>query len=453
MSNVFADPRLIAALTTGLKKINFTTPTPVQKQVIPAMLSHQTVVVQAATGSGKTHAYLLPLFNQIVAETPVVQAIVTAPSRELADQLYQVAKELRDACGLDIQIAHLAGGTDRERQVTQLTHRNPQLVIATPGRLTDLVKKKILTVDQVKTFVIDEADMTLDMGFLADVETVMAKLPKDVQVAAFSATIPVKLRHFLHKYLTRPEAIVVDNPTVIAPTIKNDLLDVGAKNRKHVIYQLLTLGQPYLAMVFANTKQTVDELTKYLQDQGLKVTKIHGDIPARERKRVLRRIEAGQYQYVVATDLAARGLDIDGVSLVINAEIPRDLEFVVHRIGRTGRNGLSGHAITLIHEEELNRIAELEHIGIKFDFVELRSGVLQPRKNHHAREQRRAKNDRLDPKLLGFVKKEKRQRKPGYKKKIQAAIKDDAAKKRKLQTRHDLRVKRRHRQQRNQSER
>ncbi|MCT7732589.1 MAG: DEAD/DEAH box helicase, partial [Lactobacillus crispatus] len=280
------------------KKIHFEKPTKVQEKVIPAMLSDLSVVVQAATGSGKTHAYLVPIFNEIEEDKRYVQAIVTLPSRELADQLYQVARQLRDAAGMHFSIAHLAGRTDRERQLEKYQNNTPQLVIATPGRLLDFVQKKVFAVDQVKTFVIDEADMTLDMGFLNDIDQVAAKLPKDVQIAAFSATIPVKLSNFLRKYMAHPDDIVIDNPSVIAPTIKNDLLDIGSKDRKNVLYKLLTMGQPYLALVFANTKQKVDELTNYLQDQGLKVAKIHGGVTERERKRTLRQVEQGQYQYV-----------------------------------------------------------------------------------------------------------------------------------------------------------
>src|SRR5699024_7205744 len=200
---------------------HFEKPTKVQEKVIPAMLSDLSVVVQAATGSGKTHAYLVPIFNEIEEDKRYVQAIVTLPRRELADHLYQVARQLRDAAEM------------------------------------------LFAVDQVKTFVIDEADMTLDMGFLNDIDQVAAKLPKDVQIAAFSATIPVKLSNFLRKYMAHPDEIVIDNPSVIAPTIKNDLLDIGSKDRKNVLYKLLTMGQPYLALVFANTKQKVDELTNY----------------------------------------------------------------------------------------------------------------------------------------------------------------------------------------------
>ncbi|RVU70559.1 MULTISPECIES: DEAD/DEAH box helicase [Lactobacillus] len=439
MNNTFTDSRIRPELQTGLEKIHFDKPTEVQERVIPALLSRVNVVVQAATGSGKTHAYLVPVFNDIDETKNYVQAIITAPSRELADQLYQVAKQLRKASGLDISIGHLAGGTDRERQLAKMANKKPQLVIATPGRLLDFVEKKVFAVDSVKDFIIDEADMTLDMGFLADIDKVAAKLPKDVLFAAFSATIPVKLANFLRKYMAHPDEIIIDNPAVIAPTIKNDLLDIGSKDRKNVLYKLLTLGQPYLALVFANTKQKVDELVNFLQDQGLKVAKIHGGITERERKRTLRQVEQGQFQYVVASDLAARGLDIDGVSLVINYEVPRDLEFVIHRIGRTGRNGLPGHAITLIREEEMKRIQELENMGVHFDFVELKHGELVPRKHYRSRENRQGKNRKLDTKLVGYVKKEKRIRKPGYKKKIKRAIQEDNRQKRKLEQRHEIR--------------
>lgn len=439
MNNTFTDTRIKPEIRAGLKKIHFTKPTAVQEKVIPLLLAHKNAVVQAATGSGKTHAYLVPIFNDLDEHANYVQAIITAPSRELADQLYQVAEKFKKATGFNISIAHLAGGTDRERQIEKMQNRKPQLVIATPGRLFDFVQKKIFVVDQVKDFIIDEADMTLDMGFLSQIEQVTNRLPKSVLMAAFSATIPVKLANFLKKHMGHPEEVIIDNPTVIAPTIKNDLLDIGSKRRKAVLYELLTMGQPYLALVFANTKQKVDELTTYLQDQGLKVAKIHGGITERERKRTLRQVEQGQFQYVVASDLAARGLDIKGVSLVINYEVPRDLEFMIHRIGRTGRNGLPGHAITLIREEEMNRIEELEKVGVHFDFIEIKNGALVPRKHYHRRKDRKESNHKLNTKLVGYVKKERRKRKPGYKKKIKRAIQEEKRTQHKLEERHRIR--------------
>ena len=438
-NNIFENEKLRPELKSGLEKINFKKPTKVQEKVIPELLIGDSVVVQAATGSGKTHAYLIPILNMIDEKVPVTQAIVTAPSRELATQLYKVARQLRDAAGLKISIEYLGGGNDRNRQIEKAESNAPQLVIATPGRLHDFVSKKIINLENVKVFIIDEADMTLDMGFLHQMDEIIGKLGKDAILGAFSATIPVKLENFLRKYMAKPEFIVIDNPAVIAPTIQNDLIDVGSKDKKQLLYKLLTMGQPYLALVFANTKKTVDELARYLEDQGLKVAKIHGGITERERKRIIRQVRQGQYQYVVASDLAARGNDIDGVSLVINYEIPKDLEFVIHRIGRTGRNNLPGHAITLIYDDEMSDIEDLEKLGIHFDFKELRNGELVERTHYHRRDNRRVRSQKLDNRLVGMVKKAKKKRKPGYKKKIKQAIQKDRQQKRKLEERHQMR--------------
>ena len=452
MNNIFENEQINPAIRQGLKKINFVKPTEVQEKVIPVLMARKNAVVQAVTGSGKTHAFLIPVMNEIDENLQFPQAILTTPSRELAQQLYQVARQLRDASGLDITIAHLAGGTDRERQIESISRHKPQIIIATPGRLHDFVEKKILPLDYVKNFVIDEADMTLDMGFLSEIDFIAQRLPQNCVLTAFSATIPVKLANFLRKYMAKPETIIIDNPTVISPTVKNDLLDIGSKNRKKILYQLLTIGQPYLALIFANTKQTVDELAEFLINQGLKVAKIHGGITERERKRTMREVEAGQYQYVVATDLAARGIDIEGVSLVINYEIPRELEFVIHRIGRTGRNGMSGHAITLIREEEMNQILKLEKMGIHFDFVEIKDSSLVPRTHYHNRKLRQSTSQGLDNKVRGMVKKAQKKRKPGYKKKIKRAIKQDRAQKNRIEQRSKIRKAKRQRKNRRDSQ-
>ena len=452
MNNIFENEQINPAIRQGLKKINFVRPTEVQEKVIPVLMARKNAVVQAVTGSGKTHAFLIPVMNEIDENLQFPQAILTTPSRELAQQLYQVARQLRDASNLNLSIALLAGGTDRERQIESISRHKPQIIIATPGRLHDFVEKKILPLDYVKNFVIDEADMTLDMGFLSEIDFIAQRLPQNCVLTAFSATIPVKLANFLRKYMAKPETIIIDNPTVISPTVKNDLLDIGSKSRKKVLYQLLTMGQPYLALIFANTKQTVDELAEFLINQGLKVAKIHGGITERERKRTMREVEAGQYQYVVATDLAARGIDIEGVSLVINYEIPRELEFVIHRIGRTGRNGMSGHAITLIREEEMNQILKLEKMGIHFDFVEIKDNSLIPRTHYHNRKLRKSTSQGLDNKVRGMVKKAQKKRKPGYKKKIKRAIQQDRAQKNKIEQRSKIRKAKRQRKDRRDSQ-
>ena len=452
MNNIFENDQINPAIRQGLKKINFVKPTEVQEKVIPVLMARKNAVVQAVTGSGKTHAFLIPVMNEIDENLQFPQAILTTPSRELAQQLYQVTRQLRDASNLNLSIALLAGGTDRERQIESISRHKPQIIIATPGRLHDFGEKKILPLDYVKNFVIDEADMTLDMGFLSEIDFIAQRLPQNCVLTAFSATIPVKLANFLRKYMAKPETIIIDNPTVISPTVKNDLLDIGSKSREKILYQLLTIGQPYLALIFANTKQTVDELAEFLINQGLKVAKIHGGITERERKRTMREVEAGQYQYVVATDLAARGIDIEGVSLVINYEIPRELEFVIHRIGRTGRNGMKGHAITLIREEEMNQILKLEKMGIHFDFVEIKDSSLVPRTHYHNRKLRQSTSQSLDNKVRGMVKKAQKKRKPGYKKKIKRAIKQDRAQKNRIEQRSKIRKAKRQRKNRRDSQ-
>lgn len=428
--STFADYNFAPFLQQALAQIKFTKPTPVQQQVIPVINAGRDAVVQAQTGSGKTHAYLLPLLNQLTT-APVVQIVITAPSRELAYQIRLAAEQLLQPAAHTWKIGFYVGGTDKQHQIASLRKQQPQIVIGTPGRILDLLKSQHLLVNTTQHLVIDEADMTLDMGFLNDVDRIASAMPAQLQMLVFSATIPQKLQPFLKKYLHQPQNIQLTVPTIIAPNITNWALFTRGRDRKQVLYQVLTMGQPYLALIFANTKTAVTEIYEYLAARGLNVTQIHGDLPARTRRRTMKAIENMEYQYVVASDLAARGIDIPGVSHVINAEIPREDEFFIHRVGRTGRNQMSGLAITLFDPDEIDKINHLEELGIKF--------VIKQIKNHefvdyqlNQRRQRRAQSSALDPGLRGLVKKQQRKKKPGYRKKIKQAIKTDRAQKRKL---------------------
>ena len=428
--STFADYNFAPFLQQALAQIKFTKPTPVQQQVIPVINAGRDAVVQAQTGSGKTHAYLLPLLNQLTT-APVVQIVITAPSRELAYQIRLAAEQLLQPAAHTWKIGFYVGGTDKQHQIASLRKQQPQIVIGTPGRILDLLKSQHLLVNTTQHLVIDEADMTLDMGFLNDVDRIASAMPAQLQMLVFSATIPQKLQPFLKKYLHQPQNIQLTVPTIIAPNITNWALFTRGRDRKQVLYQVLTMGQPYLALIFANTKMAVTEIYEYLAARGLNVTQIHGDLPARTRRRTMKAIENMEYQYVVASDLAARGIDIPGVSHMINAEIPREDEFFIHRVGRTGRNQMSGLAITLFDPDEIDKISHLEELGIKF--------VIKQIKNHefvdyqlNQRRQRRAQSSALDPGLRGLVKKQQRKKKPGYRKKIKQAIKTDRAQKRKL---------------------
>lgn len=418
----FNQYRLKEFLTRALEDLNFKVPTPIQEKVIPAILKKESVIAQSQTGSGKSHSFLLPTINSLDSSLPQVQLIITSPSRELANQLYTVTKQLLQYS--DLTVSNFVGGTDKQRQITKLQANQPHIVIGTPGRILDLMKENAIVPTYVKTLVIDEADMTLDLGFLNDVDNIASQFASDLQMLVFSATIPQKLKPFLKKYMASPIEITIDNEAVVSEHVTNKLLSTKGQNALDLLYNVLTIGQPYLAMVFANTKQYVEKITYDLRERGLKVAMIHGDVPARSRKQIMRQIQNMEYQFVVASDLAARGIDIEGVSLVVNMEIPKELDFFIHRVGRTGRNGLAGEAVTFYTPEDDNAIVLLEKRGINFTPVVYKNGELQETFDRRRREQREKTNAVInDTVISGMIKKAKKTVKPGYKRKLNEQIK------------------------------
>lgn len=433
----FTDFTLKPYIQEALLDLNFQVPTPVQERLIPLVLSGRDIVGESKTGSGKTHTFLLPIFQSLEEGSSQVQAVITAPSRELATQIYKACQQLAAFSPTEIRLANYVGGTDKTRQIERLQSHQPHIVIGTPGRIYDLVQSGHLDLHRAKTFVVDEADMTLDMGFLDTVDRIAARLAKDVQILVFSATIPQKLQPFLKKYLTNPIMEKIKTQTVIADTIDNWLLSTKGRDKNGQILEVIQSMQPYLAMIFVNTKTRAEELHHFLVANGLKVAKIHGDVPPRERKRIMNQVKNLDYQYIVATDLAARGIDIEGVSHVINDEIPQDLSFFVHRVGRTGRNGLSGTAITLYKPSDDSDIRELEKLGISFVPKVLKDGLFQDTYDRDRRLNREKSQQKLDTEMIGLVKKKKKKIKPGYKKKIQWAVNE----KRRKEKRAELRAK------------
>ena len=386
----------------ALLDLNFVEATEVQEKLIPIVLAGRDLVGESKTGSGKTHTFLLPIFQKMNEDVENVQAVITADK--------------------EIRVANYVGGTDKSRQIGKLTSSQPHIVIGTPGRIYDLVASGDLAIHKAHTFVVDEADMTLDMGFLITVDKIASSLPKDLQFLVFSATIPQKLQPFLKKYLSNPVIEQIKTKTVISDTIDNWLISTKGRDRNAQIYEITQLLQPYLAMIFVNTKTRADELYSYLTTQGLKVTKIHGDIAPRERKRIMNQVKKLDFEYIVATDLAARGIDIEGVSHVINDAIPQDLSFFVHRVGRTGRNGLLGTAITLYQPSDDSDIRELEKLGIHFIPKMIKNGEFQDTYDRDRRANREKTPEKLDTEMIGLVKKKKKKIKPGYKKKIRWAV-------------------------------
>ncbi|MFT8400315.1 MAG: DEAD/DEAH box helicase [Lentilactobacillus diolivorans] len=442
----FSEFNLKPFLLEAIKDLKFDHPTPVQEKLIPVIMKHRDVVGQSATGSGKTHAFLLPIFNQIDPSVQKFQAVITTPSRELAYQIIEAAKQLAKFSPEPISTGAYVGGTDKVRQEDKLKREQPQLIIGTPGRIWDLIKNGGLDVHTASQLVIDEADMTLDMGFLDVVDHIAASFGKDVQMMVFSATIPQKINVFLKKYMDNPVIEEIPVSTIISPTIDNWLISTKGQDKNQLIYKLLTIGEPYLVLIFANTRKRVEELTDYLKGQGLKVAMIHGGMRPRERKQVMKRVKNLDFQFVVATDLAARGIDIQGVSDVINDDIPtEDLEFFIHRVGRTGRNGMSGTSITLYSPDEEKEVEELEDMGIHFKPKALKHGEIIDSYDRNRRKTHRKHHDRLDPTMIGMIKKKKKKIKPGYKRRIKMTIARKDEMDRRIKKREEARSKRKQR--------
>lgn len=453
MATTFSQFNFPTWIENALADIDFHEPTPIQEKVIPTILAGKSVVGQSETGSGKTHAFLLPLFAMMEANKQTVQVVITDPSRELAYQTYQAAKQLNKFAPHKFTIHNYVGGTDKEHQVEQLKRQQPQLVIGTPGRILDLVQSNALDLHTASHFVIDEADMTLDMGFLKQVDAIASRFQEQPQMMVFSATIPKGLQPFLKQYLENPQIEEIPTETVINPNVANWLISTKGRNKNGQIYELLTMGEPFLALVFTNTRERASELHDYLTERGLKVALIHGGLEPRARKRVLREVKQLDYQYVVATDLAARGIDIEGVSLVINDDIPTDLEYFVHRVGRTGRGKLKGTAITLYEPGEDALIQKLEERGNKFVPKQIVNGRIQSTHDRNRRSQHRRRKKSLNPQMKGFVKKTKKNIKPGYKKRIKRRIQTEERLEAKQLERHRQRKARRQRQRQHRRER
>ncbi|MFB4166494.1 DEAD/DEAH box helicase [Virgibacillus sp. JSM 102003] len=417
MENNFKQFAFQPVLSDIIDHLGFKQPTEIQQKVIPAILKGTSVVGQSHTGSGKTHAYLLPLFNQIDASKREVQFVITAPTRELAMQLNEEVKKIIHYAGKkEIWNAKLlVGGTDKQKMMEKLKEP-PHIVIGTPGRILDLAKEDALSLYSAKSFVIDEADLMLDLGFINDVDQLLIRAKKDVQLLVFSATIPQRLEHFFRKYLENPLHVKIDDQ--LSPeTMDHRLIALKHRDETDVIIEISKTIQPYLAIIFTNGKDIANELASSLQQKGLDVGLIHGGLKPRERKRVLKDIQSLRYQYIVATDLASRGIDIKGVSHVINAQLPKEEDFYVHRVGRTARAGMEGTAISLYAEHDLKIIQKLEQKGLSFTFFDIKNGEWKEAKSWNERELRTKTNTDIDSQAWKQVKKTKKV-KPGYKKKM-----------------------------------
>ena len=343
----YKDMNLSEAIMKALDKKGFTQATAIQGGAIPYFMQWRDVVAKAPTGTGKTYAFGIPMVEHVDPESDQVQGLILAPTRELA---VQIRDELRDLCAFreGVRIVCLYGGKPIDKQITQLKHR-PQIVVATPGRLMDHMKRRTVRLDGVQTVVLDEADRMLDMGFIQDVTRILDKIPHRKNLGLFSATISREVMDISWVYQRDPVEITVRPVEENRPDIQQYRIDLEGREQKlETLIALLEGGEYERAIAFCNTKNMTDRLAGLLSMRGISCKAIHGDIQQRVREKTLQQFKAGQLRVLVATDVAARGLDIDDVDVVFNYDVPDEQENYVHRVGRTGRAKRHGVAYTLV---------------------------------------------------------------------------------------------------------
>ncbi|ANU15559.1 DEAD/DEAH box helicase [Planococcus halocryophilus] len=337
--------------------MGFEEATPIQEGTIRLGMEGKDIIGQAQTGTGKTTAFGIPLIEKIDTKNGDVQGLIIAPTRELA---IQVSEELyRLGQDKNVRILSVYGGQEISRQIRALKNR-PQIIVGTPGRLLDHINRRTLKLDNVNTLILDEADEMLNMGFIEDIQTIMASVPDTRQTLLFSATMPDAIRRIAEKFMKTPEIVKIKSKEMTVENIEQFYVKSVEREKFDFLSRLLNVQQPELAIVFGRTKRRVDELAKALNIRGYLAEGIHGDLSQAKRMSVLKQFKAGKIDILVATDVAARGLDISGVSHVYNFDIPQDPESYVHRIGRTGRAGKKGVAVTFVTPREMSYLAIVE---------------------------------------------------------------------------------------------
>jgi ATP-dependent RNA helicase DeaD len=354
----FASLNLSDALLKALDDLKFQKPSPVQQQTIPWLLQKRDVIGQAQTGTGKTAAFALPILQQLIPGQKSPQALILAPTRELAIQVAAHFVSLSAHQG-GTRVTVLCGGQDYRPQLKELRD-GAQIVVGTPGRILDHIERGTLVLNNLSTFVLDEADEMLRMGFIEDVETILAKLPAEKQIALFSATMPPRIRQIANRYLNDPVSIEVRMETATVKSTEQRFLFATQAQKPDALLRILASESYQGVIVFARTKSSTEEIAELLQQQGFRAMAIHGDLTQSLRERIVAQFKQGAIDVLVATDVAARGLDVERVTHVINYDMAHDCETYVHRIGRTGRAGRSGVTILFATPKESRMLTTIE---------------------------------------------------------------------------------------------
>ena len=358
----FNEFNLSAELLAEIEKAGFVEASPIQEQTIPLALEGKDVIGQAQTGTGKTAAFGLPTLEKIRTEEATIQALVIAPTRELAVQSQEELFRFGRSKGVKVRSVY--GGSSIEKQIKALKS-GAHIVVGTPGRLLDLIKRKALKLHDIETLILDEADEMLNMGFLEDIEAIISRVPANRQTLLFSATMPDAIKRIGVQFMKDPEHVKIAAKELTTELVDQYYIRVKEQEKFDTMTRLMDVEQPELAIVFGRTKRRVDELTRGLKIRGFRAEGIHGDLDQNKRLRVLRDFKNGNLDVLVATDVAARGLDISGVTHVYNYDIPQDPESYVHRIGRTGRAGKSGQSITFVAPNEMGYLQIIENLTKK----------------------------------------------------------------------------------------
>ena len=345
-----------------LRNNGIKTPTEIQEKSINDILKGKDIIAEAQTGTGKTLAFLLPVFENINPTSKNIECLIITPTRELAIQITEEAEKL--SSGKEIGIFSMYGGKDIGSQLNKLKG-NIQLIIATPGRLLDHIKRKTVDLKKIKTIIIDEADQMLLMGFRNEIDTIMKERPKKVQTLCFSATMDSAVKKLAYRYMKDPLVISVKKEEVTLENIRQEVVETTDRLKREALFTVLDEDNPFMAIIFCRTKRRADELEVVMHRRGYNCKVIHSDIPQNKRERIMKSFRNADIQYLIATDVASRGLDISGVDNIYNYDIPEKVETYIHRIGRTGRAGEKGYTCLFIDPKDSKILADIEN-KIKF---------------------------------------------------------------------------------------
>jgi len=409
MAKSFVSFGLRPELMQGIRDMYYKEPTPIQEEAIPLILEGKDVIGQAQTGTGKTAAFVLPILNRLQEGKRDIQALILTPTRELSIQIAEEVKKLGKY--MQVNVLSLHGGTDMDRQLRKLKE-TVHIVVGTPGRVLDHMERGSLHFGRISTLVLDEADKMMEMGFLEEVEQVIIHTPSQRQVLLFSATMPDAVKKLAHRFMKQPPHIRIEGKQKTVEQIEQFYYVVNRSDKPDALIDVLEQEKPYLAIIFANTQLRVQQLTARLQENGFQAQALYGDLSQRKREQLMKQFREIRFQYLVATDIAARGLDVEGVTHVINYDLPNDVESYIHRVGRTGRAGERGKAISLVSPRQKSLMARFA----KATKADIEERILEP--GRHLESGRRQRAEEREARILELRKQQAREQKKQQEKEL-----------------------------------